>query len=148
LMTAAAPGQVLASEHIVKSCKGYKFKPLGEIRLKGKQSAAPVFELRGRPTEQRRRRAGTREPLVGRDRERPLLPRALDEPDHRPDEPGRAILFEGEPGIGKSRLIGELLDGARRRQDPSIRCLITRANAIESSVPYLAWRSIFAAGLE
>ena len=148
LMTAAAPGQVLGSERVVKSCKIYKFKPLGEIKLKGKQSAVPVFELRGRPSDQRRRRSATREPLVGRDLERALLQRAIDELHARAGEPGRLLLVEGEPGIGKSRLIGDLLDTARRMQAPPIRCLITRANAIESSVPYLAWRSIFANALE
>ena len=50
------------------------------------------------------------------------------------------MVVEGEPGIGKSRLTTEI---ARRAQAAGIRTLVGRAEEIEGSTPYNAWRAIF-----
>ncbi|MEM7032893.1 MAG: AAA family ATPase [Chloroflexota bacterium] len=50
------------------------------------------------------------------------------------------VLIEGEAGIGKSRLIAQLLVTA---VEPSTLVLIGSGDAIEQSTPYHAWRPIF-----
>jgi predicted ATPase len=52
---------------------------------------------------------------------------------------GMAIL-EGEPGIGKSRLVQELVSRAAERR---IDVLLGAGDAIEQNTAYHAWRSIF-----
>lgn len=53
---------------------------------------------------------------------------------------GDLLLLEGEPGIGKSRVIREI---ARRARAAHIRIAIGLAAEIESATPYHAWRAIF-----
>jgi class 3 adenylate cyclase/tetratricopeptide (TPR) repeat protein len=53
---------------------------------------------------------------------------------------GQLVELEGEPGIGKSRLVQAWLEQAR---EAGVRCLIGSAEAIEESTPYHAWRQVF-----
>ncbi|MGH2483110.1 MAG: AAA family ATPase [Candidatus Limnocylindria bacterium] len=53
---------------------------------------------------------------------------------------GGLVVLEGEPGIGKSRLVNEWL---RRARVAGVRTLIGEAAAIEGSTPYHAWRAVF-----
>ncbi len=52
------------------------------------------------------------------------------------------FLIEGEAGIGKSTLVGNMLDLARSQR---IDCLVGGGDESERSSPYLAWRPIFRA---
>jgi hypothetical protein len=56
------------------------------------------------------------------------------------DKPGGVVVIEGEPGIGKSRLVEDLLQQA---QALGVVGLIGAGDAIEKSTPYHAWRTIF-----
>ncbi len=49
-------------------------------------------------------------------------------------------MIEGEPGIGKSRLVEELVRHAR---SAAVRPLVGLAAEIEASTPYHAWRTVF-----
>src|SRR4030095_661293 len=75
--------------------------------------------------------------IVGRDRQRQLLSSRLEELWG-----GRSglVLIEGEPGIGKSRLLAELLQQARAR---GVRSLLGAGDAVETTTPYHAWRPGF-----
>jgi class 3 adenylate cyclase/tetratricopeptide (TPR) repeat protein len=53
---------------------------------------------------------------------------------------GALIRLEGEPGIGKSRLVDEWLRGAR---DLGVTALTGAASEIDVSTPYHAWRQVF-----
>jgi DNA-binding NarL/FixJ family response regulator len=69
-------------------------------------------------------------PMVGRARERAVLDGAL--------EAGRAavIVLRGEPGIGKSRLLGHLAE----RAEAAGACVLTaRASEFEGDLPYALW---------
>jgi tetratricopeptide (TPR) repeat protein/transcriptional regulator with XRE-family HTH domain len=74
-------------------------------------------------------RALDRLPFVGRARESERIAAQIEAASGR----GRLVLIEGEAGIGKSRLIQEALDEARRR---GLRTLLTGCYQVEQSMPY------------
>ncbi|NJN99294.1 MAG: AAA family ATPase, partial [Anaerolineales bacterium] len=80
----------------------------------------------------------TTAPLIGRSTERMLLTGQLQALLR--GNAGGAVLIEGEAGIGKSRLVADLLQQA---QAQGVTCLIGGGEAIEQSTPYHAWRPLF-----
>jgi hypothetical protein len=76
-------------------------------------------------------------PIVGRTVERMALVEHLQQ---LLGGQGGVAIIEGEAGLGKSRLIEELLQQA---QSLSIESLVGGGDAIEQSTPYCAWRPIF-----
>jgi DNA-binding SARP family transcriptional activator len=72
--------------------------------------------------------------LVGRRAERARLIAALDDAETRRRE--RAILLTGEPGVGKTRLLAELIEAARQRGGT---VLDGCAYEAESARPYGPW---------
>jgi class 3 adenylate cyclase len=108
------------------------FERLPPRRVKGVAEPVAVFRPRGlRPT-----RASGRS-LVGRAHERGLLTERLAalRAGH-----GGVLLIEGEAGIGKSRLLDELV--AQATNQP-VRTLVGAADAIRTTTPYHAWRGVF-----
>ena len=83
---------------------------LGHHALKGLDQPAEAYLITGRAVQGRS--ASTRLPLTGRDAELSRLRKAFDEA--RAGR-GRAVVLSGEPGIGKSRLIGALKNEALTR---------------------------------
>ena len=73
------------------------------------------------------------EVLVGRDAELRSLERALEAQD---SGESRALGIVGEPGIGKSRLLGEL---GRRAAGRGHVVLAGRASELERDVPFALW---------
>lgn len=67
--------------------------------------------------------------LLGRDREREVLNALLDQVDER----GAAIVLRGEPGIGKSSLLGATADRARER---AFRVLAASGVQSETQLPF------------
>jgi class 3 adenylate cyclase/tetratricopeptide (TPR) repeat protein len=110
-----------------------KFKTLPAITVKGKAEPVAVYSPYGQtpitykpPTK-----------MVGRKAERKFLMgqlRALLQ-GH-----GSIIILEGEAGIGKSRLVSDLLQHA---QGLGVVSLMGSGNAVEKSIPYHAWYPIF-----
>jgi len=140
LMTTAKADQILTSAAIAENARtGYDLRPLGEVTLKGKRPLS-IFELVGRMTRATRRRT-VRQPMIGREKERTALDGAIGELHAHGSG---AIVIHGEAGIGKTRLIGALLDAARAKRDPEIRCVISPCDAIERNTTYYPWRAVFA----
>lgn len=110
------------------------FDALPSLPIKGKRSPVSVY----RPVSERRRPASDDGELVGRESESGVLFRELKALEAGRGE--RVVLVEGEPGIGKTRLVAELL---QRAQTSTVRSLVGAADAIERSSPYYAWRQIF-----
>jgi class 3 adenylate cyclase/tetratricopeptide (TPR) repeat protein len=106
------------------------FDALPAFIVKGRADSFAVYGPRGQVPSFRRRR-----PMFGRAAERERLAGRL---EALQTGEGSLVLIEGEAGIGKSRLVGELLDRAR-----GVTALDGAGDAIEKSTPYHAWRPVF-----
>jgi len=104
----AEPGQTLVAERTARFAPGFRFEDLGLVQLRGKQERVRAFALlAAEPELAKRGLPGVEAPLVGRERELHLLT-ALQERvvvERRP----HLVTIYGDPGIGKSRLVQELL---------------------------------------
>ncbi|MGB7876845.1 MAG: AAA family ATPase, partial [Anaerolineales bacterium] len=76
--------------------------------------------------------------IFGRQKEREYLSQQLETLRNGGDLP--LIFIQGEAGIGKSRLVADLVEVAKSGGTPY---WIGSGEAIEKSTPYLAWRSVF-----
>lgn len=123
------------------------FDALGEISVKGKSEPIAIYRPRPgspivdrvsitTPSEIHHRKSKVE--IVGRAAERTLLRDRLKVV--LGDGAGGVVVIEGEPGIGKSRLVEDLLDHARGL---GANGLLGAGDAIEKSTPYHAWRSVF-----
>ncbi|ALG09701.1 AAA family ATPase [Kibdelosporangium phytohabitans] len=108
------------------------------FRVKGKRDVLMAYEPgRRQPVTSRRPTPGHR--IVGREHACRALAGALGE---SLTGTARVVLVEGEPGIGKSRLLAELPSIASAAGAvPLVGC----ADHLERSVPYRAWRPIITA---
>ena len=137
LMSKAAPGQILVSHRVFKTARTrFDFKELGEISVKGREDtrfliyeavrrkAAPL--LQSYPT-------GIKTALVGRERELQALRETL-------LAKGQFIRLQGAAGIGKSRLIAELLQQANKL---GFRTALGACQSTTQAIAYYPWRQIF-----
>jgi class 3 adenylate cyclase/tetratricopeptide (TPR) repeat protein len=138
VMSRAEAGQVLATEIVLdRSRTAFETTPIEPFKAKGKAElvrASIVGPISGRKDE---RRADT--PLVGRDRELDALLAVLADV-HRGH--GWVIELAGAAGLGKSRLVGELIDRAG-----DVRVLHSRCEEYEASTPYYVFRAPMRAAL-
>jgi adenylate cyclase len=123
LQSATPGGHTLVSEATWSLTRhAFAFEPLGELSLKGKTDAVPVYRLIGRlegPTSARGlEKLGLAAPLVGRAGE---LAEMLAAFDRMPDGGAQVVSLIGDAGSGKSRLQLEFF----RRLDASGRLSTT-----------------------
>ena len=134
----AAPDDVLCDQATYEASRSrLVFEALPAIHVKGKAAPIAVYRPQGaaRMTATRAGRVGA---LVGRRLERHTLEEMLR--GLVADGTGGTAVLEGEAGIGKSRLIEELIGRAR---EAGVDCLVGAGDAMEKSTPYYAWRGIF-----
>jgi len=123
LQQAASPGQILlGSETHVLVADAVRVKPVEPLALKGKSEPVAAWRLldviAGAPAYTRR----TDAPFVGRRAELAALEHELERA--AAERTCRLCTVVGEPGIGKSRLVGELLSAASGRARVVVgRCL-------------------------
>ena len=133
LMQAAA-GRVLCDQATFRASEahpGLNFESVGDIKVKGKSEPLAVYVPRKAESHEE---SG----VVGREAERAALTRALESLVQ--EKQGGTIVLEGEPGIGKSRLVEYLLEKARKL---NVACLLSAGDAVESSSVYHAWQAVF-----
>jgi hypothetical protein len=114
-----------------------EFGPAERLEVHGKAEPVEAHPpLRARPRAQREPEPERAEHgMIGRQAERRALDEALDAcAAHQ----SRTVIISGEPGIGKSHLLGYLPPAAHAR---SVRLLIGGAEAIEQQTSYFAWRT-------
>lgn len=135
LMGTAEPGQIVASRALLeRTATPFETIELEPFMVKGKrhpQHAAVV----GARVEGRGRAEGLRAPFLGRRREMSVLTAAL---SSARDGRGACVELVGPPGIGKTRLVDELVDltgGLRRIR---ITC-----EPFQVDVPYYVARLVF-----
>jgi class 3 adenylate cyclase/predicted ATPase len=109
LQATARPGEITVSSAVQRLAGGsFEYEPLGRIALKGIAAPVPAFRVAGLGTASSRFEAATRHglsSLVGREQEIGLL---LERWALARDGDGQVVLLAGEPGIGKSRILGAL----------------------------------------
>ncbi len=133
VMGKAVPGQLLATVATLSaSSTRFELELLPPFMVKGKArlvEAASVGPVLGRDTG-----ATAEVPLVGREGELAALVGALDRARSRR---GSVLELVGEPGIGKTRLVGEL----RARADDVV-VLTAACEEYEASTPYFPLRAL------
>jgi class 3 adenylate cyclase/tetratricopeptide (TPR) repeat protein len=130
LMQASA-GDILCD---LSSCEGaskrIEFEALLPIRVKGREQPVGVF----RPIQMSASRTSE---LVGRVQESRAM---RDRLEALAGGSGGVIILEGDAGIGKSRLVADLLNQAVAR---GVRAIVADGDEIERSTPYYPWRAVF-----
>jgi class 3 adenylate cyclase/tetratricopeptide (TPR) repeat protein len=123
LQQAAAPGEVLIGDATRRLARdAAEVEPVAPLDLKGKSVPLQAFRLLGvrEGVPAFRRRLDS--PLVGRERERRLLREAFER--SRDERACSLFTILGPAGIGKSRLVGDLLDSIEgEARIVSARCL-------------------------
>jgi class 3 adenylate cyclase/tetratricopeptide (TPR) repeat protein len=128
-----------------------EFELLPPLAIKGKRHPVVTYRpIAGGPgadmnSYSRRLRQASKVEMVGRIEERALLAEEM-QALLRGGE-GRTMVLQGEAGIGKSRLVEDVLQKA---QSLGLYTLSGAGDAIEQSTAYFAWRPVFRAllGLE
>ncbi|MFN8458085.1 MAG: adenylate/guanylate cyclase domain-containing protein [Anaerolineae bacterium] len=110
-----------------------EFETLPAIKVKGKAEAIAVY----RPVRPRESVSRQQTEIVGREQERATLYSQL---QTLLRGTSGVVILEGEAGLGKSRLVDDML---RQAQVLHVTPLLGSASAVEKSTPYFAWRSIF-----
>lgn len=146
LMQAAAPGEIITDQRTAHKV-GQRFvcERLPPIRVKGKQEPVPVYRPAGpqggmKGLWSREMRAGRRaSPIVGRAREIALGEAVI---SRAAAGYGQLLVVTGEAGVGKSRLLAELIATAHARV-PGVYALGGDCLSYGSQLPYLPWVDFF-----
>ena len=138
LQGVAQPGEIVLSDATARLVEGYaRTEPLGAVELRGRRAPVRAFRLLGPGSRQSRvDPESPLTPFVGRRRQ---IDDLLDQLARVRANGGRAVGLVGEPGIGKSRLLLELIR-AMRSEDVGLiegRCL-----SFGAATPYLPVRDI------
>jgi adenylate cyclase len=142
LMGQATPGEILVSGRVQSAIADvFACEPRAPIALKGKAEPLPIFAVSGA---QQRRAIRLQEPsyalpMIGREYELALVEAKL---SLATQGHGQIVGITAEAGMGKSRLLAEVIRLARRRSFTGY------GGACQSdgvSTPYLVWRPIASA---
>jgi adenylate cyclase len=142
LMMTAAAGEILVSSRVYKAVEPYfVFEPRPPLRMKGKAEPLPVFAVTGKRKQRaiRLQEPNYALPMVGRSTELELIEEKL---DLTCSGKAQIIGITAEPGLGKSRLVAEVIRLAHKRG------FVGYGGACQSDgihTPYLAWKSIWSA---
>jgi hypothetical protein len=140
LMCAAETGVLCDEATAVAVADRVSYRTTAPVQVKGRAEPVPVF-VPTRPASEPRALRATRVPFHGRAEECARLDARLDRLAQRR---GGLVWIEGEPGIGKTRLLAYLRDRAHTRQ---IRIGVGSGEAIERRTLYLAWRAVLRTAL-
>lgn len=142
LMTTARENEILLSSHVYKAVnENFTFEARPAVMVKGKSKPIPLYQLIG---ESRRRAVRLQEPnyslpMVGRQAE---LKRIEEKLDLAKGGTCQVIGIVAEAGLGKSRLVAEVIRSARRKG------FVGFGGACQSdglTSPYLVWKTIWSA---
>jgi len=130
----AAPKNILCDTVTYRATLNeMRYERLPNFRVKGKAEPVAVYRPYGLKALNAPRRQAS---LIGRDHEIGCL---ADQLQQLQAGYSSIIIIEGEAGIGKSRLVANLLNQAQQAAIPE---LFTSGDSIEKSTPYYAWRPI------
>ncbi|MBA3532932.1 MAG: AAA family ATPase, partial [Ardenticatenales bacterium] len=139
LMQNAAVGQILASGRVQAATQAdFIWEALPPIRVKGKEELVPLFALLGRRQEQsiHLQEPAYRLPMVGRAAELAQIKARLRLAEQGQ---GQIVGITAEAGMGKSRLIAEVI---RAAQVCGFTGLGGECQSYATNSPYLSWQPI------
>jgi class 3 adenylate cyclase/tetratricopeptide (TPR) repeat protein len=138
LQSAADVGAVFADQRTADAIGSrYELRSLGPLQLKGRAEPVAAVQVLGRRTTNLSRTLST-SPLVGRDE---ALEATLDAVQRAAAGTPQTVVITGEPGVGKSRLVAEVL----ARLPAGARTLQTSCPSYGRVLPYLAWSRLLQA---
>ena len=140
LMQAAAAGQIFTTARIRQAAgNAFNWQALPAIQVKGKTKPIALHVLLGTNTRPGMRLLEPRYalPMVGRETELAQIVQRLDEATHGR---GQIVAVTGEAGMGKSRLVAEVIGEARRR---GADIFAGEGQSYGTNTSYLAWRSVW-----
>nr|MBA3530304.1 AAA family ATPase [Ardenticatenales bacterium] len=142
LMQHARPGQIIASGRVQRATPSlFTWQPLEEIRVKGKREPIPIFALVGtdRSTTIHLQEPRYTLPLVGRKAELAMVEEKIAQvlAGH-----GQLVNITAEAGMGKSRLVAEVIRHATRA---GLQGYGGECQSFGINTPYLVWQSIWRA---
>ena len=121
LQASAGSGCVVISESTKRLLAGlFDYADLGEHKLKGFNDPVKIWRVAGESSLESReaRHAAGLTPMVGRESEVAFVGQIW---EHVKGGEGRVVLLSGEPGIGKSRMINDLLNWASEQPHTHLR---------------------------
>ena len=133
LMAVANSGILCDAATLSSVQRQVRFSSLGNVRLKGWPDPVPIYRPEAVLT---RVKQASKHSLFGREMERQILGEAL---AAAASGEGQIIVIQGEAGIGKSKLLTDLVDQARANEYAVFR---GGAIAIEKSTLYFPWREV------
>lgn len=140
LMERADPGQILVSENAQRMLRrGFYLDLISEIQFRGKQNIVAVYELHRR----RRPQTGLLEapeyniPLIGRDAEKEMVLHKIEEAR---SGKGQIVAITADAGMGKSRLLAEIIRLATEQELP---VFVGECQSFGANIPYLVWLAIW-----
>jgi class 3 adenylate cyclase/tetratricopeptide (TPR) repeat protein len=138
LMQICAPGAMLVTQRVADATHAeHRWKTVGEVDIKGLSKPMTIFERLDSWSSRRVDKLLSASSIIGREAERRMLKNLLENIN---SDSSTVAVIEGEAGIGKSRLVSDLISRAR---ETSIPILVGAGYAIEQSTPYHAWRPVF-----
>jgi class 3 adenylate cyclase/tetratricopeptide (TPR) repeat protein len=137
LMQRCPPGQVLASSELHALAPMFAWQPLGPLQLKGKATPLEVVSLGSQGQPASLPPGAVTLPMIGREREFARLTAAVSDVG---GGAGKLVGITGEAGIGKSRLVAELLAllGERGWIVAQGEC-----QSYATNTPYMVWHDIW-----
>ena len=110
----AEPGQILITADGVLASEGYvATKPLGPVQVKGLASPVEVYEVTGAGPVRTRLQASVARGLTRFTGREPAMARLEALLERARSGHGQVVSIVGEPGVGKSRLVHEFVNGPR-----------------------------------
>lgn len=140
LMQAARPGQILVSASVCQGIEGdFSWESLPDLYVKGKTRAVRAFCLLGKqePTVESQRVMGYSLPMIGRQAE---LQHAREKIENALHGQGQVIGITGEAGVGKSRLVAEIVNHA---MGLGMQVLSGECQSYGTNTSYLVWQNIW-----
>jgi hypothetical protein len=142
LMQAAAPGGILATPEIFHATEGrFQWAGLPALAVKGKRAPVPVYGLVEQIAGSGRAlfEPAYRTPLIGRTAELAAIAERLAQ---AASGSGQIVALTAEAGVGKSRVIAEVV---RRARAAGFKVYGGAAQSYGAHTPYLAWQPIWQA---
>lgn len=139
LMERATPGQILATAEIQQAVEGFEWEALPAIEVKGKSGKMAVTAVtRPRPRSMMRLlEPGYALPMVGREAEMSLIAERIERVQAGQ---GQIIGITAHPGMGKSRLVAEVIRLATER---GLAGYGGECHAYASKSSYHVWHTIW-----